>query len=349
MSEYIEVHLEKQSNGYYRIRYFLDGKDFRKSLRTCDKKIALERKLEWSRKINFSFMFPKAPKNVYFKTVIDEYVSEIVPLRKLSHRRTLNNRLAYIRRVFGERFVSEIDSGDVLNFLNNLSKYTGYESYKSLTLKHWRDHFSILFNFAIAKEYLIKNPMNNVPRIKVNRTDERIKHLNLGEIRRLIENNPETVHIWKTFLYTGIKLGELFGLKWNDIDWSERKIHIRRSRTESTKGYQSRVVGLNVELSKILKEWKMKSPKSDYVFPNRYGFMRVSDLRTPFKTALKNANLEGVSIHNLRHTAAKLMELGGASPFEIQKVLGHSSIKTTLLYLQHSEIDLLAVANKIKI
>ena len=141
----------------------------------------------------------------------------------------------------------------------------------------------------------------------------------------------------------------LIGLMWDDVDFENDIIRIRRNRNISTKSNKERVIGINDELKPILKEWKKIAPKSEFVFPAPNKKMRKSDFGTAFKTALKNADIEGVTEHNLRHTCASLLSKAGVETVEIQRILGHSDINTTLRYIHYTVKDLQQSINKIKL
>ena len=111
---------------------------------------------------------------------------------------------------------------------------------------------SALCSFAVKKGYLPRDPMSLVPMFKVNKTSAGIRRLSEEECVRLINSSPETKPIWGTYIYTGMRQGELIGLIWDDVDFNNKIIRIRRNRDVSTKSIKERVVGINEQLEPIL-------------------------------------------------------------------------------------------------
>ncbi len=153
---------------------------------------------------------------------------------------------------------------------------------------------------------------------------------------------------------TGMRQGELLGLKWDDIDFEKRIISIRRTAYAVTgKGIVVDDPKTAVSKAKIMipqfvvdalvlhkarqEEIKVKSGEkwreNGIVFCNHFGgFMHAHYVRDLFKRLLRDANLPGMRFHDLRHSAATLLLGMGIHPKLVQSLLRHSDIAQTMKY-----------------
>jgi integrase len=141
-------------------------------------------------------------------------------------------------------------------------------------------------------------------------------------------------------LHTGLRKGEILGLRWADVDITNRQINI-----EKTKGKRPHVVGMDETLISLLKKARDKN-KTDFVFPSRTRADRgkpeeksMGDIKRAFASARAKAAkeypaLKGMTFHNLRRVCATTLYNSGAQFSAIQALLNHQSPKTTMIYLQ---------------
>ena len=105
-----------------------------------------------------------------------------------------------------------------------------------------------------------------------------------------------------------------------------------------TKNGQSRSVLLNAKAREVLEElWpkrKEGTPGTDFVFPSRHGAAKghLHDLRKPFDRVCEAAGIDGLRVHDLRHSFATFAVMGGASLYDVQKLLGYSDTGMTQQY-----------------
>jgi integrase len=132
-------------------------------------------------------------------------------------------------------------------------------------------------------------------------------------------------------VFTGMRQGETLGLKWGDIDWNSRQIHVRRAWkegafTEPKTRHSVRRVDLPESLVLDLKKWKLRCPKGelDLVFPNGAGNpdTHANLLQRGFYPALRRAGLRKIRWHDLRHTFASLMLASGEDIVRVSRLLG---------------------------
>jgi len=160
------------------------------------------------------------------------------------------------------------------------------------------------------------------------------------EVKKLLESTDDR---WRVIilmaLSTGMRQGELLGLKWGDIDWTAKQVHVRQQYTcgrlcELKTKSSRRSIGLSNELTLELKKWKLRCPKGehDLVFPSGAGNHENHGnlLRRGFYPALRRAGLRKITFHSLRHSFASFLIAKNVHPKRIQALMGHSSIKITM-------------------
>lgn len=135
-------------------------------------------------------------------------------------------------------------------------------------------------------------------------------------------------------LHTGIRRGELFSLRWADVDLKQKNLTVNGS---SAKSNQTRTIPLNKIALTTLRQWRKQKAKNhrlkktDYVFPNDEG-KRLTDIKTSWSVVRKRAKLRNFRWHDLRHTFASNLVQRKATLQEVQQLLGHSTIAMTQRY-----------------
>ena len=177
---------------------------------------------------------------------------------------------------------------------------------------------------------------------------QRERYLSKEEIPRFLsaldeEEDGLSVAAIRLLLFTGCRRGEVLSLKWNEVRLDEDCILLL-----DTKNGRSRMVHLNKRAKEVVEELhenrgkEVRTAASEYVFPSRQGTKKghLFDLRNPFDKACQRAAVENFRIHDLRHTFATMAVRGGASLFEVQKLLGHQDIAMTQRYAHLSDAGL---------
>lgn len=154
---------------------------------------------------------------------------------------------------------------------------------------------------------------------------------------------------------TGLRRGELLGLRWEDLDLERGVLRVRRSLTPDTKSYNQpksakgrRSVGLTPGTVEALKLHKINQEREKACLGSRWqeqGLIFPSSIGTPFnpsnllnrsfKPLLKRAEVPQIRFHDLRHTFATLMFFNGEHPKIVQEILGHAQITLTLDTYSH--------------
>ena len=169
---------------------------------------------------------------------------------------------------------------------------------------------------------------------KVKRPPRRIHVLSDEEVSRLVKavRDPLDLLLLKLLLSTGLRSKELLGVRVMDIDFSNKLIRVRE-----TKYGRERVVVVTSDVLELLRAWiKMNALKpEDRIIPLTY-----TGLYKRLRTLAKRAGIPGYKVrpHVFRHTFATNALRKGLSLYSLQRILGHSDIKTTQIYL-HLTVD----------
>jgi integrase len=195
-----------------------------------------------------------------------------------------------------------------------------------------------MFKHALRWGYLKTNPAEYVERPKIIKSE--IEILAPDEIGSMLDKATGNYRIaFLTDFLTGMRAGELWGLKWDDIDWNSKQIHVRRSlwkgQFQTPKSKCSiRKLDIPDNLIQEFKRWKLACPISehDLVFPSPEGKLSQHDnvVKRYFNPSLREAGLRRVSFHSLRHSNASMRIQAGQNIKYIQSQMGHASINITL-------------------
>lgn len=201
-----------------------------------------------------------------------------------------------------------------------------------------------------------KNISNSVFDVNLPKKDrQNINPLTKQEQRKIEEtiyssNNANSIGILLC-LYTGIRIGELCGLKWEDVDLESRTITIcrtvQRVKTQggakktkviltSPKSSSSiRKIPIQSFLADILKQYRQKSYKREFVFESKSGMTEPRYFQYLFKSLLKESGVRNVNFHITRHTFATRALESGFDIKTLSEILGHSSPAITLSKYAH--------------
>jgi len=238
---------------------------------------------------------------------------------------------------FGKYKLTQINIATIEKYINgklqtNLSRATINKILVSL---------GAVFKYAVKHRLIEYNPVREVERLKgQGECAKEIEVLSPKEINSLLAASQDNYRtLFLTAILTGMREGELLGLTWDDIDWQNNQIFVRRTYNhgrvyEPKSKWSRRKIDIPSELNFELKKWKLRCPKGELnlVFPNSIGNPESESnmLRNGFFPTLRRAGLRRIRLHDLRHNYASLLIKQGEHPKYIQSQMGHSSIKVTM-------------------
>lgn len=209
-----------------------------------------------------------------------------------------------------------------------------------------------MLNLAIKWDYLKSNPMKHVKPLKID-DKKPLRFLTEVECSKFLKATPEHLYpVYFTFLSTGMRKSELEYLRWNDIDFKNRLIFIRKKPDWLPKTGE-RKIPISDDLLIVLKSYKKKcnkDSKKDFVFDIVSSGKSHNMLRTELIKIGKKAEIDDLTkVHTLRHTFASHLVMAGVDLPTVQKLMGHSDIETTMLYAHLAPEHLSKAVNKLPI
>lgn len=208
------------------------------------------------------------------------------------------------------------------------------------TVNRRKAAWSALLGFAVKKRFIKDNPAHRIG--AVTEHNERVRWLSDDERKRLLaacdaSESPLLRPLVILAMTTGGRLGELLTLRWEMIDWSRRTAIIARTKN----GDPRMLVFPAVAIAELMKHRKT----SGLIFDR--GDDRVMLFRKYWEAALKEAKLDGLHFHDLRHDAASQLVMSGATLHEVAEILGHRSMQSTKRYAHLSHEHKRGVADRI--
>jgi len=282
----------------------------------------------------------------------DRFMQEYVPKRCRDYTRK-NYESLFKNHIRPRWAVEPVQAVKTMAVEDWLESYSASRQVKS----HVRNLMHTLFQAAIRWEMAERNPIDLVrqsrKRLKLPRvlTPEEFKAL----VGRLSEPYRSMV---LTVGCLGLRVSELLGLQWGDIDLDKLTVKIQRSvvegrvnetKTEASEGF----LPLDSDLAEVLITHKAASKHtedSDFIFAGEAGKPRWKDaiLADYIKPAAINAGIGKIGWHTFRHTYSTLLHAFGTSPAVQKELLRHANIQTTMnVYTQAVSAEKRAAAAKV--
>ena len=212
-----------------------------------------------------------------------------------------------------------------------------------------------MFELATRRGWAVINPLRGVERPRGGSADPDIRYLTMEEVEAVLRSVPDDELgrvervLYLAAVMTGMRRGELLGLRWGDIDWEARRIRVRRNYVRGEFGppksrRSSRSVPLTDRLAgelQCLYDDASFQADEDLVFAHprsrKQGTpLDGSKVLKRFKGALRRAGVRDVRFHDLRHTFGTRMAAAGVPMRTLQEWMGHRDFGTTLVYADYA-------------
>ena len=277
--------------------------------------------------------------------VSDEGIPEVVKLfltalaiedKSIGTLKDYRGHLTRLFKILRKPF-NQITTNELRVYLYNYKTTRGVEN---STLDHVRIVINAFYNWCKREGYVENNPCETIRAIKTQeKKREPLDQMELELIRQACETPREKALV--DFLYsTGCRVEECAQMKLEDINWKNHSAIVQHG-----KGDKQRMVYLNPECELSLKKYlKERVNQTDYVFsPSRKikkPYMSRNSIETIIRTIAKRANLPSgkhVTPHIFRHTTATIALANGMPIEQVQKMLGHEQLDTTMIYAKINE------------
>ena len=281
---------------------------------------------DWARKWLETYKKPNVDENTYLNSYRGPLENHIIPY-------------------FGRADLKSIKPIDIQRFYDKMKKYSDSMLSKIQMILNG------LFESAIDNDLLTKNPAKNLdakskkePKEKLVYTNEQIEAVEDYSMFQM----PEIV----VLLETGLRRGELLGLKWEDVDFQNMTISVSRSLSvlkggkiieKPPKWKSYRTNPMSKKAAGILQS---RDRISEYIFPNKDGAPQRPDTWAAklkkFMTKMSyDCGVPALTAHELRHTYGTKLRRDGIDIYTIQKVMGHKDIKVTTEIYVKNEVETL--------
>lgn len=316
--------------GVWWINFTFDGKRYRRSTKTSDRKLAekIYNKV-LTQLVERQWLDKPEGDDKTFKELADKYVNEYAKFNKRSWQKDAERLNNHLVKFFGEMIVTEITPKIIFSY--KIQRYSqgvcGGTINRELTImKH-------MYSVAVREwEWTRDNPVKRVKMEKENPPKDR--WLAYEEEERLLKACPDWLKEIVIFaLNTGLRQGDILSILWKDVDLENGIILLNISKIGTRDS-----IPLNSIVWDLLRRKASERThlSSDYVFPSEAGTrMDGGNLRTDFMKALKKAGVKDFRFHDLRHTFATRLVQNGVDLYMVQRLMHHKQIQTTMRYAHH--------------
>jgi len=292
---------------------------------------------------------------IRFDAWADEWLAAFTG--KENTRRVYRDTVAYAKRAFGSKKVRDLGEADIRRFLElirgaNEKGATGETPARQVsdaTLARHLRTLGVCLQAAVSADYAAENPVRKLHKTHRPRPQKaRPSYFTNDELVRLwteLADRPTYLAFCKLAVSTGMRCGELAALRWSDVDFLHKELHVSRAWTRgggetSTKSGEPRTIDLTSQALDVLESWSRESGGDNgRVFAREEGGHVDCQyvLRQILYPAMERAGIPRVgergrarTFHSFRHTFARIALESGAQIDWVRRQLGHSSITLTV-------------------
>ena len=263
------------------------------------------------------------PNVEYLKMFIDAKQIEGCSERTLQYYRvTIEHMLGSI-----ETPIRKITTDEIRGYLVDYQKVNNCSK---VTVDNVRRNMSSFFSWLEEEDYILKSPMRRIHKIK---TKQPVKETITDEMIEKLRDNCTCVRdlAMIDLLYsTGIRVGELVGLNISDIDFEERECIVFGKGDKERRVYFD--AKAKVHLIEYIESRKDKNPALFVTLDAPYDRLKISGVEIRLRQLGRELGLERIHPHKFRRTMATRAIDKGMPIEQVQKILGHSQIDTTMQY-----------------
>lgn len=285
--------------------------------------------------------------------MIDRYIENVLPAKSASSQTNQRQHLTWWKSQIGALRLSELTRALIIEQRDSLAsrtftRYSKTKKYSSATVDRYLDALSSALTAAVKDwQWLDIHPMRG-HRIKFNKDNARTRYLTNDEQIALWKacqevHNPIIHDIILLAITTGMRKAEVRNLQWGHVQLGKGWLY-----ADMTKNGEKRHVPLGADaLAMLQRRYAERDAENPWVFPSTKKDQPF-DFDTLFDKVVEKAGVLDFRFHDLRHTAASYLAMGGASLLELQKVLGHKSLDMVLRYAHLSKGHMAGVPEKMK-
>lgn len=306
--------------------------------------------------------------NTAFKSVkFNDFTKQYLKIKKKAlapttfyfYNKVINEK---INPFFINKELFEIRPYDIQQFIDYIDREDRQLS--TTTVKRYLAIIQSIFRQAIKLEIIDNNPAK-ISKLTLGKSvKQQITVFSDNDIKILLANLESEAKWFKVAVYlsfqTGIRLGELAGLRFDNFNFEKNFLTIKYSvyklsgqnpALKPTKDYEVRMIPLTDSLKSIIEDYKVSQGNNEFLFVTDKGEIRnPQTIAKKFSYYQKKCGIEPLKFHSIRHTFASYLVDSNVNIQLISSLLGHASIKTTEIYihtLPGAELSVIPVLNKI--
>ncbi len=290
-----------------------------------------------------------APSRATFADVAATWLAGQTQLRPRTRTGYESQLRVHVLPAIGRLRIAEVNEDDITHLIATMQA----QKYKPWTIQTALNPLGRVLSHAARRGLIPSNPMRRLERgERPSPAGREMRILQRDEIPALLDAaDPRYRPLLATAIFTGLRVGELLGLTWADIDLKAGTLHVRKqldrdnNRVTPKTPQAARDVVLMPTLGRLLTAHRLASPHShpgDLVFASTVGTAldRRNVSRRGLERAIKAAELVGTDrprlrFHDLRHTFASLLIAQGNNVVFVSRQLGHASPDITLRVYAH--------------
>lgn len=291
----------------------------------------------------------------WFSIWLDDYAGRNIKLRTYARYREIIER--HINPFFGEMQLEEVTADDAGRFLSEKLERGNLITGERLSASSVNSILAVLktaFDCAADIELIIKSPCRGIKRVK---SDEKeVEAFTVREQKRIeravIISDDERLFGIILCLYTGLRIGELLALTWENLDFVKKTISVKkticrvkdkygiwREHIENPKTRSSdRIIPIPSVFMHTLREMKHQT-LSGYVIENKGKNMAVRSYQFIFSSLLEKNDIRHRGFHSLRHTFATRAVENGMDFKTLSEIMGHKNAMITINRYSHSMLE----------
>ncbi|MCL1971861.1 MAG: site-specific integrase [Endomicrobia bacterium] len=320
--------LEKQGD-YWTFRYRENGIQKRKTIGEA----FISKKEAERLQVEFLHNQHSSDKNKVSNISLAAFLNEYLSYAQTNKRPSTYNKDVYtknnILNLIKKQNLKDITAQDIETYKTQRTR-----EIQSISVNRELETIKAMFNIAVKWKYLKESPAKYVKPIKQAKRAPR--YLSKEEIETLLNVASGKYKDMITIaLYTGFRIGEVYNLQWQDVDFIKNLISVAPKHNWTPKDYEFRSIPMNASLKEYLLKLRPETAKeTDYIISHDQS---MNTLLVAYRKLFKKANIEDVTFHTLRHTFASHLVIGGKSLYTVSQLLGHSKIDTTMIYAHLSK------------
>jgi integrase len=272
----------------------------------------------------------------------DRFVQEHLPTKRPNTQRDYRGIIANeIKPALGRKLVAAIDHEDVEKLHREVTKRAPHRANRAAAV------LSRLFTLAMKWRMRADNPVKGLARNPETKRKRYLTRDELARLTRALAEHPsqEMANAFRLLLLTGARKGEVLSARWDQFDFG-RNVWIKPGHTTKQRTEHEVPLG-DAALALLRNVRKAAADEAVYLFPSHGTSGHLAEVKKAWRTICKRAGINGLRVHDLRHSHAAFLASAGFSLPTIGALLGHTQPSTTHRYAHLLDDPLREATNKV--